>query len=111
MINLVTNAVKFSYPNGLVLVSAWRDKNALCVAVKDTGAGIAPEDHATIFEEFQQVASGGSAKYEGTGLGLSLARRMAELHGGTLTVASTRGHGATFTFSFPVDLVVVPLQV
>ncbi len=111
LINLVTNAVKFSYPNGLVLVSAWRDKNALCVAVKDTGAGIAPEDHATIFEEFQQVASGGSAKYEGTGLGLSLARRMAELHGGTLTVASTRGHGATFTFSFPVDLVVVPLQV
>jgi signal transduction histidine kinase len=101
LINLLTNAVKFSYPNGRVLVTVERDTKGVKVAVADTGLGIAAEDQAAIFEEFRQLKSSGSAKHEGSGLGLSLARRLVELHGGQIRVESEAGKGATFTFTLP----------
>ncbi len=117
LINLLTNAVKFSYPNGWVEVVARRDTNGVMVTVKDCGMGIALEDQAAIFEEFRQLKSSGSAKLEGTGLGLSLAKRLVELHGGRIWVESAPGMGAAFTFTLPDrvvsndDLVVVDTNV
>ena len=72
------------------------------IAVTDTGIGIAPEDQEAIFEEFRQVGSDYARKREGTGLGLSLTRRLVELHGGTVWVKSELGRGSTFTFTLPV---------
>ena len=71
------------------------------VAVSDTGIGISPEDQDSVFQEFRQVGQPG-AKAEGTGLGLALARKFIELHGGTIRVDSTPGVGSTFTFTLPV---------
>ena len=72
------------------------------IAVTDTGIGIAPEDQEAIFEEFRQVGGDYARKREGTGLGLTLARRFVELHGGRLWVKSAVGQGSTFTFALPV---------
>jgi signal transduction histidine kinase len=69
------------------------------VSVRDDGVGIAPTDHARIFEEFQQV--GTSNLQEGTGLGLAISRRFIELHGGNLRIESEVGQGSTFTFTIP----------
>jgi signal transduction histidine kinase len=70
------------------------------VSVRDTGVGIAPEDQATVFEEFRQVGPD-PARQEGTGLGLALCRRFVELHGGRIGVTSAPGAGSTFTFTIP----------
>jgi signal transduction histidine kinase len=72
------------------------------VSVKDTGVGIARENQQAVFDEFRQVGCSGSGAHEGTGLGLALARRFAELHGGTLNLESESGKGSTFTVSIPV---------
>jgi signal transduction histidine kinase len=101
LINLLSNAVKFSHPDGWVAVTAARDKNAVMVSVQDAGVGIANEDQAAIFDEFRQVGGEGSAKAEGTGLGLSLAKRFVELHGGRIEVVSEVGKGSTFSFWIP----------
>jgi len=69
--------------------------------VSDTGVGIAPEDQQTVFEEFRQVGNDYTRKSEGTGLGLTLTRRMVELHGGTITLDSAPGRGSTFRFTLP----------
>ena len=71
------------------------------VAVSDTGVGIAPEDQEAVFEEFRQVGTA-EKKAEGTGLGLALARKFIELHGGRIWVQSQVGVGSTFTFTLPV---------
>jgi signal transduction histidine kinase len=71
------------------------------ISVSDTGVGIAPEDQARIFEEFRQVGSDSTHKSEGTGLGLTLAKKFVELHGGTIWVESEVGKGSTFTFTLP----------
>ena len=65
-------------------------------AVSDTGVGIAPEDQALVFEEFRQAGGDVLRKAEGTGLGLALAKRFVELHGGTVTLDSEPGRGSTF---------------
>lgn len=105
LINLLTNAVKFSYPGGWVEVVVRREinvnTNEVVITVKDSGLGIAREDQAAIFEEFHQLKSTGSAKLEGTGLGLSLAKRLVELHGGRIWVESEVGKGAAFSFTLP----------
>jgi signal transduction histidine kinase len=101
LINLLSNAVKFSYPNGRVFLTANRVQSDIVVSVSDTGPGIAPADQAIIFEEFKQLNTMNTAKHEGTGLGLSLARRFVELHGGRIWVESQEGHGATFSFTIP----------
>ncbi len=68
----------------------------------DTGIGIAAEDQERIFQEFQQASHQGERSREGTGLGLTLSKRMVELHGGTITVESAPGKGSTFTVALPL---------
>jgi len=101
MLNLLTNAVKFTPDGGKVAVRARRVDGVLEVAVSDTGIGIAPEDQAAVFEEFRQVGRHYTNKQEGTGLGLALTKRFVELHGGMLTLQSAPGKGSTFTFTLP----------
>jgi signal transduction histidine kinase len=102
LLNLLSNAVKFTPEGGRIEVRAVPANGAVEVSVTDTGIGIAPEDQEAIFEEFRQVGQA-ERKREGTGLGLSLARRFVELHGGRLWVKSEVGHGSTFTFSLPAS--------
>jgi len=101
LLNLLTNAVKFTPDGGRVDVLARRTADALEVAVRDTGIGIAKEDQAAVFEEFRQVGRHYTNKQEGTGLGLALTRRFVELHGGAIRLESEPGKGSTFTFTIP----------
>ena len=71
------------------------------ISVSDTGIGISPEDQARILEEFRQVGSDSAHKIEGTGLGLTLAKKFVELHGGKIWVTSDVGKGSTFSFTLP----------
>src|SRR5262245_47938746 len=103
LLNLLSNAVKFTPEGGSIGVSAALTKEAVEVAVSDTGIGIAPENQETIFEEFRQVGTDASKKREGTGLGLTLTKKFVELHGGTIRVESTLGKGSTFTFTLPLN--------
>ncbi|MBI1960527.1 MAG: GAF domain-containing protein, partial [Candidatus Rokubacteria bacterium] len=102
LLNLLSNAVKFTPEGGTVTMSAALNGEAVVVSVADTGIGIAAEDQEAIFEEFRQVGDDYARKREGTGLGLALARRLVDLHGGTLSVQSEVGKGSTFTFTIPV---------
>ena len=100
LFNLLSNAVKFTPSGGSIAVTAGRRDGEVRVAVRDTGPGIAAEDQARIFEEFQQTKTGAQTE-ESTGLGLTLAKRFIELHGGRLWVESEVGKGSTFTFALP----------
>ncbi len=102
VLNLLTNAIKFTPEGGSVGLAASRANGTYEVSVKDTGIGIAAEDQEKIFEEFQQVGVASAGKAEGTGLGLTLTRRLVELHGGKIQVASAPGQGSTFTFTLPI---------
>ena len=101
LVNLLSNAVKFTPDGGQVALRARLVERGLEVSVSDTGIGIAPEDQEKVFEEFRQVGGDYKTKQEGTGLGLALARRFVELHGGVISVQSELGKGATFTFTIP----------
>ena len=102
VLNLLSNAVKFTPDGGRVAVdAAWVD-GGVEIAVSDTGIGIAPEDQAAVFEEFRQVGRDQARKSEGTGLGLALARKFVELHGGRIWLTSEVGKGTTFAFTLPV---------
>jgi signal transduction histidine kinase len=102
VVNLLTNAVKFTPDGGTVSLRAARENGEVRLSVHDTGIGIAREDQERIFEEFQQATHRGDQSREGTGLGLTLSKRMVELHGGTLSVSSTPGKGSTFTVALPL---------
>jgi len=99
LLNLLSNAVKFTPDGGRVSVAANSIPGGVEVSVADTGVGIAPEDCAAVFEEFRQVGQQSAAKAEGTGLGLALARKFVELHGGKIGVTSELGTGSKFTFT------------
>jgi signal transduction histidine kinase len=102
LFNLLSNAVKFTPPGGRVDVSAHLTGGLVEVSVIDTGSGIAPEDQARIFEEFQQARrTNDGDRLDGTGLGLALARKFVELHGGRLWVESIPGKGSIFRFTLP----------
>ncbi len=102
LLNLLSNAVKFTDAGGQVSVEArMLGSGGLRVQVKDTGIGIAEEDIAKAMAPFGQVDSSLSRKYEGTGLGLPLTRRLVDLHGGCLTLASKAGQGTSVTIDFP----------
>ena len=100
--NLLSNAVKFTPAGGSVDVASSRRDGEVRVSVVDTGPGIASEDQERIFEEFQQTDVG-TARREGTGLGLALSKRLIELHGGPIWVESELGTGSTFTFALPLQ--------
>lgn len=101
--NFISNALKFT-ERGEVRVSAAPGPNGTVVfAVADTGIGVAPEDQETIFQEFTQLDSGRPRPVKGTGLGLPLSRRLAELLGGGIALTSQLGVGSTFTFTVPAE--------
>jgi signal transduction histidine kinase len=100
LLNLLSNAIKFTPEGGRIEVAAVPNGGSVEVSVRDTGVGIAPEDHEAVFEEFRQVGAA-DKKAEGTGLGLALARKFIELHGGRIWVTSQVGRGSTFTFTLP----------
>jgi signal transduction histidine kinase len=102
LLNLLSNAVKFTPEGGVVSVQAGRDTTGrVIVCVRDTGIGIAPEMIPLTFEPFRQIDSALSRKYEGTGLGLPLVKKLIELHGGEVTLESKSGKGTSVFISFP----------
>ena len=100
--NLVSNAIKFT-ERGTVRVATTVEDERLRIAVSDTGVGVAPEHLETIFEEFAQIDNPVQSRVKGSGLGLPLSRRLAEMLGGTLTVESELGRGSTFTLTIPLE--------
>jgi two-component system sensor histidine kinase BarA len=105
--NLLGNAIEFTPPGGRVWVSASRvtgePDESLLVEVGDTGVGIAAEHHDLIFREFAQVDATPSRQHHGTGLGLTIARKLVELHGGRIWVESQLGTGSRFFFTVPIE--------
>jgi signal transduction histidine kinase len=101
VLNLLSNAVKFTPEGGRITLQGTRTDRAMQISVRDTGVGIAPEEQEVVFEEFRQVGSDAARKREGTGLGLALARKFVELHGGRIWVVSEVGKGSTFAFTIP----------
>lgn len=104
LLNIVGNAIKFT-DKGAVDIGVVAQNGKFHVSVRDSGPGIAPEDQARIFEEFQQVDSSITRKKGGTGLGLSISKRILNMHGGDISVESTPGEGATFHIVLPVQAV------
>jgi signal transduction histidine kinase len=100
LVNLLSNAFKFT-EKGSITLRVEQTMQEILFSVIDTGIGIAKEDCEAIFQPFHQVDSGLNRKYEGTGLGLALSRRLAQLHGGDITVESELGRGSCFTLHLP----------
>ncbi|MBI5163430.1 MAG: PAS domain S-box protein [Magnetospirillum sp.] len=103
LLNLISNAVKFTDEGGTILVSAGSIATGLVIAVADTGIGMTPEEMEQVMEPFVQADSRLSRKYEGTGLGLPLTKALVVAHGGSLTLSSAPGVGTTATVIFPLD--------
>ena len=99
--NLLANAIKFTPSGGSVLLTSERREGAVRVSVSDTGPGVAPADRERIFEQFQQTQLG-ARQGECTGLGLALARRFVELHGGRIWMESGTPVGSRFVFTLPL---------
>jgi len=100
--NYLSNAIKFTHENSTVtIVVAGEGPDLFRLSVEDSGIGIAPEDFAKLFVEFQQLDASAAKKYQGTGLGLALTKRIVEAHGGRVHVQSVLGRGSTFSAIFP----------
>ena len=103
MFNLLSNAVKFTPDGGEITVKARREKEKILIGVSDTGIGIKPEDQERIFDEFEQADSTLAKKQQGTGLGLTLTKKLVELHKGRIWVESEgEGKGSNFQFEIPL---------
>jgi PAS domain S-box-containing protein len=102
LINLVSNAIKFSHPEGTVCVSFQRVDNDLQFSVKDSGIGIGPEDVPGLFKPFKQAPNGRDMNRGGIGLGLAITKKLVDLHGGTIWVESEEGRGTTIHFRIPM---------
>ena len=107
LVNLLSNAVKFTPPGGRVdiLVRSVHDDGHM-IRISDTGIGIEPDDIPKALARFQQVEGQMVRKYEGSGLGLSLAKALTELHSGTLELHSQVGVGTTVTIKLPAERIV-----
>ena len=101
LLNLVSNGIKFTPNGGRVTIRARQVDSWIEISVRDTGIGIANSDLGRLFIEFQQLDAGPGRAQEGTGLGLALTKRFAELHGGHVSVESVQGVGSTFTLKLP----------
>ena len=103
LFNLLSNAIKFTRDAGHVRVQADARDGWAEFSVADNGIGIKPEDRARIFQEFEQVEMSAERRFEGTGLGLTLAKKFVELHGGKIWLESEVDKGSTFYFTLPLD--------
>jgi signal transduction histidine kinase len=101
LLNLVGNAVKFTV-EGRVTVSACVTGGTLVTSITDTGIGIPVEKQGLLFQPFQQVEGSSRRRFEGTGLGLYLCKKLVTLMGGQIALVSALGRGSTFTFSLPL---------
>jgi signal transduction histidine kinase len=107
LLNLLSNAIKFTELGGAIEVTVRRaEHGGIAFAVCDTGCGMSPAEIEIALEVFGQVDAGLARRHEGTGLGLPLARKLAELHGGSLVIASEKGRGTTVTVMLPANRVV-----
>jgi two-component system phosphate regulon sensor histidine kinase PhoR len=106
--NLVSNAVKYTPPQGEIELRWWTDHDGGHIAVRDTGVGIAPEHVPRLTERFYRVDSGRSRELGGSGLGLAIVRHALQRHEGTLTIDSVEGGGSTFTCHFPRSRLMEP---
>ncbi len=103
LLNLLSNAVKFTEPGGSIVITVRQPgPDTIAFEVRDTGVGMSEAEIKIALEPFGQVDAGIARRHEGTGLGLPLARRLAELHGGSLHIESRKGHGTTATLTLPV---------
>jgi signal transduction histidine kinase len=103
LVNLLTNAIKFSTPRGSVSVSSHRDGKVVRIEVTDQGVGISEADQKIIFDPYKQAKQQkGQRKVEGTGLGLTICKSIVEAHNGTIGVVSAKPQGITFWIEIPV---------
>ncbi len=101
LLNLLSNAVKFTPANGAVTTAVTLGADGVTIAVRDTGIGMRPQDIAVALDRFGQIESAQARKYDGAGLGLPLAKQLAELHGGGLAIESAPGAGTTVRVTLP----------
>jgi signal transduction histidine kinase len=101
--NLLSNAFKFTEKGGEVELAAEPAEGGVVIHVRDTGAGIPPEQLPHVFEKFYQADNQRAASHEGSGLGLAIAREIVRAHGGEIAVESTVGVGTTFTIIMPIE--------
>ncbi len=101
--NLISNALKFTPPDGSVTISAATQNDFVVFTVTDTGCGIPPESQAHIFDKFIQLHPNRDDRTKGTGLGLAIVRHLVELHGGSVSVESEVGQGSRFSFRLPIS--------
>jgi len=106
LMNLVSNAIKFTPPDGHIAVFARADADAVRIGVRDTGVGMTQVEARAALEPFVQLDSRLSRRHEGTGLGLSISKELVALHGGTLTIDSEKGKGTTVTAALPLSRIV-----
>lgn len=106
LLNLTTNAIKFTPEGGTVTISVDAKATGILVHVTDTGIGISKEDLDRLAQPFEQIDSQHSRQHEGTGLGLALSKSLVELHGGNFSIASTLGQGTTVTFTLPNEPII-----
>jgi signal transduction histidine kinase len=105
--NLLSNAIKFTPAYGRILISALQKDQEIWVSVADTGIGIPEREQERVFDRFYQVESSLNRRYQGIGLGLSIAKSMVELHKGRIWVESVPDRGSRFTFALPISPSVV----
>jgi signal transduction histidine kinase/DNA-binding response OmpR family regulator len=103
LMNLAGNAVKFTDAGGVGIRVLNAGTAGVCFSVEDTGIGVAPENQALIFDEFEQGDGSSTRRHAGTGLGLAIAKRLVERMGGEISLASVVGQGSTFSFSLPLE--------
>ncbi|MEL6495507.1 MAG: ATP-binding protein, partial [Cyanobacteria bacterium J06623_7] len=99
--HIVNNAIKFTPAGGRVILRVWREQRQVIFQIEDTGIGIAPAEIPLLFEKFKQIANVHQRVHGGTGLGLALAKKLIELHGGTIEVESALNEGSIFTVYLP----------
>jgi PAS domain S-box-containing protein len=102
LVNLLTNAVKFTENDGVITVTASRNADSATIAIADNGIGIAPDDQDRIFQRFYRADNGAEQKASGTGLGLAIVQAITSQYGGTISVDSDLGKGSTFTLTLPL---------
>lgn len=105
ILNLMSNAIKYTKENGKICVNLNIDENKACISIEDSGIGISKDKLDLIFERYKQVDNALTRKSGGSGIGLSLVKSLVELHGGSIYVTSKEGIGTKFTFELPIKLV------